>query len=88
MPPPNLQVKVAGVSVTGKNFTLTATNKTITGTIVDSNGTGVSNAGVFSVVHQKLLLVVQLLVLEQGDRLILVVLSLLMLLGCLSLWSL
>ena len=47
MPPPNLQVKVAGVSVTGKNFTLTATNKTITGTIVDSNGTGVSNAGVF-----------------------------------------
>ena len=47
MPPPNLQVNVITSNVTGKNFTLTATNKTITGTILDSNGTGISNAGVF-----------------------------------------
>ena len=47
MPPPNLQVAVASISVTGKNFTLSAAGKTITGTVVDSSATGVSGAGVF-----------------------------------------
>ncbi|MBI2607909.1 MAG: Ig-like domain-containing protein [Candidatus Doudnabacteria bacterium] len=47
MPPPNIQVAVAAVSVTGKNFTLSTADKTITGTVVDSGGTGVSSAGVF-----------------------------------------
>lgn len=47
MPPPNLEVKIAGASATSKNFTLTETNKTITGTVLDSSGTGVSNAGIF-----------------------------------------
>jgi len=47
MPPANLQVQVAGVSVTGKNFVLTTASKTITGSVVDSGGTGVSGAGIF-----------------------------------------
>ena len=47
MPPPNLQVNVLSASVTGKNFTLSATDKTITGTVTDSTGAGVSNAGIF-----------------------------------------
>ncbi len=46
MPPPPTEVVVVAASVT-KNFTLTATDKTITGTVKDSTGTGVSNAGVF-----------------------------------------
>ena len=47
MPPAPLTVTVAAVSVTGKNFTLVSTDKTITGTVVDSSGGGISNAGVF-----------------------------------------
>ena len=47
MPPPNLQVAVLSASVTGQNFVLTTTDKTITGTVNDSTGTGISNAGVF-----------------------------------------
>lgn len=47
MPPPNVEVQVANISVTGTNFTLTTTSKTITGTVVDSNGAGVANTGVF-----------------------------------------
>ncbi|MEK7107314.1 MAG: Ig-like domain-containing protein, partial [Patescibacteria group bacterium] len=48
MPPPNITVVVATTSVTGKNFTLTTASKTITGTVLDSNGSAVSNAGVFA----------------------------------------
>ena len=47
MPPAPLSVTVVAVSVTGQNFVLTATNKTITGTVVDSSGGGIANAGVF-----------------------------------------
>lgn len=47
MPPPNLQVAVGAASVTGQNFVLAATNKTITGLVTDINGTGVSNTGIF-----------------------------------------
>ncbi|MBI4280716.1 Ig-like domain-containing protein [Candidatus Uhrbacteria bacterium] len=48
MPPSNLQVAVASANVPNTNFSLTATNKTIAGTVVDASGTtGVSNAGVF-----------------------------------------
>lgn len=47
MPPPNIQVVVAAISVTGKNFTLSTADKTITGTVVDSAAAGVSGAGVF-----------------------------------------
>ncbi len=47
MPPPNIQVVVAAVSVTGKNFILSTADKTIDGTVKDSAGTGVSSAGVF-----------------------------------------
>ena len=48
MPPPPLSVTVATTSVTGKNFTLSAANKTIAGSVLDSGGNGVSNAGVFA----------------------------------------
>ena len=48
MPPPNLSVVVGATSVTGKNFTLTTASKTITGSVVDSAGSAVSNAGVFA----------------------------------------
>lgn len=48
MPPPNLEVKVNSANVTGKNFTLTDTNKTITGSVLDSTGSGVSSAGIFA----------------------------------------
>ncbi len=48
MPPPNREVKVGATNVTsGADFTLTTTNKTITGTVVDTNVAGVSNVGVF-----------------------------------------
>src|SRR3989338_1518766 len=52
MPPPNVQVQVVAASVTnatvsGLAFSLTTAGKTITGTVVDSAGTGVSSAGVF-----------------------------------------
>ena len=48
MPPPNLQVVVGASSVTGKNFTLTTASKTISGSVLDSAGSAVSNAGVFA----------------------------------------
>ncbi|MBI2120754.1 MAG: Ig-like domain-containing protein, partial [Parcubacteria group bacterium] len=48
MPPPNIEVAVTNANVTGKNFTLSTAGKTITGTVVDSSGTGVSNAGIFA----------------------------------------
>lgn len=48
MPPPNIEVVVTSANVTGKNFTLSTAGKTITGTVVDSSGTGISNAGVFA----------------------------------------
>jgi hypothetical protein len=48
MPPPNIEVAVTNANVTGKNFTLSTAGKTITGTVVDSNGTGVSGAGIFA----------------------------------------
>src|SRR3989344_3977465 len=48
MPPPNLSVSVATTSVTGKDFSLTTAGKTITGTVLDTNGSAVSNAGVFA----------------------------------------
>lgn len=52
MPPPNVQVPMVSSSITnatiaGLAFTLSAADKTITGTVLDSNGTGVSGAGVF-----------------------------------------
>ncbi len=47
MPPPNLQVVVVSANVTGKNFILSTASKTITGTVVDSGGVGVSTAGIF-----------------------------------------
>ncbi|MDP2656502.1 MAG: Ig-like domain-containing protein [bacterium] len=52
MPPANVQVNVASASVTeetvtGLAFTLTTANKTITGFVLDSNGTGVSTANIF-----------------------------------------
>ncbi|TSC78088.1 MAG: hypothetical protein G01um101424_222 [Parcubacteria group bacterium Gr01-1014_24] len=52
MPPPSVQVNVAGVSVSNSTvpalaFVLSTADKTITGTVVDSAGTGVSGAGVF-----------------------------------------
>src|SRR3989338_4163652 len=52
MPPPNVQVQVVAASVTnatvsGLAFSLSTASKTITGTVVDSAGTGVSSAGVF-----------------------------------------
>ncbi len=48
MPPPNISVTVATTSVTGKNFSLTTASKTISGTVLDSTGAAVSNAGVFA----------------------------------------
>ena len=48
MPPPNLSVVVGASSVTGKDFTLTAASKTIAGSVLDSAGSAVSNAGVFA----------------------------------------
>lgn len=48
MPPPCQEAVVAAANVTGKNFTLTAANRTITGTVVDSAGAGISGAGVFA----------------------------------------
>lgn len=48
MPPPPLRVNVLAANVSGQNFALTTTSKTITGTVVDSGGTGISNAGVFA----------------------------------------
>ncbi len=48
MPPPNQTVIATTTNVTGINFTLTAANKTITGTVQDSSGSAVSNAGVFA----------------------------------------
>ncbi len=47
MPPPNLQVVVVSANVTGKNFILSTASKTITGTVLDSGGVGVSTAGIF-----------------------------------------
>jgi len=52
MPPPNVQVQVASANVTqatvaGLAFSLSIASKTITGTVVDSAGTGVSSAGIF-----------------------------------------
>ena len=48
MPPPNISVTVGTTSVSGKNFSLTTASKTITGTVLDSTGSAVSNAGVFA----------------------------------------
>jgi protocatechuate 3,4-dioxygenase beta subunit len=48
MPPPNLQVQVNSSNVTGKDFVLTTTNKTITGTVLDSSGSAISGAGIFA----------------------------------------
>ncbi|MBM3260910.1 hypothetical protein FJY93_00660 [Candidatus Kaiserbacteria bacterium] len=48
MPPPSLMVTVATTSVSGKNFTLSSASKTITGSVLDSAGNAVSNAGVFA----------------------------------------
>lgn len=48
MPPPSITVPVASASVTGKNFTLSATSKTIAVSVLDANGSAVSNAGVFA----------------------------------------
>ncbi|MBI5003560.1 Ig-like domain-containing protein [Candidatus Kaiserbacteria bacterium] len=48
MPPPPLTVIVGTTSVSAKNFTLSATSKTITGSVLDANGSAVSNAGVFA----------------------------------------
>ncbi len=48
MPPPEVEVKVAAANVTGKNFTLTTAGKRITGSVLDSNGSAVSNAGIFA----------------------------------------
>ena len=48
MPPPSQEVKVLSANITGKNFVLTTTNKTIIGTVLDSTGAGVSGAGVFA----------------------------------------
>lgn len=52
MPPPNVQVKMASLSVdqttvAGLAFALSTASKTITGTVVDSSATGVSSAGIF-----------------------------------------
>ncbi len=48
MPPPNITVQVLGANITGKNFTLTAAGKTITGYVRDSAGTGISGVQVFA----------------------------------------
>lgn len=48
MPPPSITVPVSSTSVTGKNFTLSATSKTIAVSVLDANGSAVSNAGVFA----------------------------------------
>ncbi|MBI2612393.1 Ig-like domain-containing protein [Candidatus Kaiserbacteria bacterium] len=48
MPPPNVTVIATTTNVTGVNFTLSSADKTITGTVVDSAGSAVSNAGVFA----------------------------------------
>ena len=45
---PSQEVKVLSANITGKNFVLTTTNKTIIGTVLDSTGAGVSGAGVFA----------------------------------------
>lgn len=48
MPPPNLQITATTTTISGQNFTLTATGSNrITGTVKDSASAGVSNAGVF-----------------------------------------
>jgi len=48
IPPPNIQVIVAAASVAGKNFTLTTTNRTITGTVTDSAGNGLNGVQLFA----------------------------------------
>ncbi len=48
MPPPMIEVAVAAANVTGKNFALTATDKTIAGTVKDSAGVGINKAQVFA----------------------------------------
>lgn len=47
MPPAPITVSVINANATGKNFVLQAAGKTIVGTVLDSSGTAVSNAGVF-----------------------------------------
>ena len=48
MPPPMIEVAVVAANVTGKNFALTATDKTIAGTVKDSGGVGINKAQVFA----------------------------------------
>lgn len=48
MPPPMREVVVQSANVTGIDFTLTATNKTITGRVINASGSGVPTAGVFA----------------------------------------
>ncbi len=48
MPPPNIEVIATSSNIVGKNFILSAANNTITGTVLDSTGAGVSGAGVFA----------------------------------------
>lgn len=48
MPPPNQEVIVTTASVANKHFALTATNKTIAGTVKDSAGTGINGAMIFA----------------------------------------
>ncbi|MEK7132893.1 MAG: Ig-like domain-containing protein, partial [Patescibacteria group bacterium] len=48
MPPPSITVTATTTSITGKNFVLSATSKTIAGFVRDSGGTGVNGAGVFA----------------------------------------
>jgi len=53
MPPPEIEVNVAEANVTGKNFTLTGTSKSITGSVLDADGNAVSNAQVFARPNQE-----------------------------------
>ena len=48
MPPASLEVKVLAANITGKNFILSGTSKTITGSVLDSSGNAVNTAGVFA----------------------------------------
>ncbi len=48
VPPPSLQVIVTTANVTGKNFALTAANRSITGTVTDSAGNGLNGVQLFA----------------------------------------
>ena len=53
MPPAPLTVTVVAASLTGKNFALVSTDKTITGTVVDSSGEGNCQLLEYSVVQRR-----------------------------------